>query len=333
MNFGYLVLNWQFWLGCPVMAGWFVTVLSDDDAECDAGTRPAKRHCVLDVVALSDADDDGVAAQKKPIRATRKCGRAGAGTSDSLVAMPQLLPLPAVGRKRPFIEVFAGSRRLTDTFAAVGHMTFAMDVKYDPLHDITTAGAANMLRAKVLQFEASSGMKPYLHFAPPCCTYTRCRYPSIRSSEYPHGLPPSQLSMKDKTVLKLANRITEHAFALMMEHSMAGCWVSLEQPHTSLLLKERCFLRWAARTGVAPTILDYCQFGMPYRKRTVLWGPTGVLTDLGRRCPGLSDTHSHPQTLSNWGEKSKNLDTALGSSEYPQTLCEEWVRVVNSAQI
>ena len=149
------------------------------------------------------------------------------------------------------------------------------------------------------------------------------RYPKIRSRDHPRGLPARQLSTKDKEVLRRANRVTDCALKLMTEFSLEGHLVSIEQPAGSLLFKDPGFLKWASRSGAVPTVVDYCMYGMPYRKRTALWGPPSLgLSQLARRCPGVSSKHKRPKTLSGWGQKKKCLATWKGCAAYPPQLCQ-----------
>ena len=78
--------------------------------------------------------------------------------------------------------------------------------------------------------------------------------------------------------------------------------------------------------------MDQCQFGRPYRKRTVIWGfPSGLLDGLSKTCDG---SHVHTVTLSRWGggrnsaDAKRSMGTEDGSSAYPQSLCVLWRQVM-----
>ena len=240
-----------------------------------------------------------------------------------------MLPMPVPpGRLRPFVEVFAGSQHLSDAFKAAGRQVFPMDVKISMDHDMRGEGGAELLLAQLRQMTRESGLKPYVHFAPPCSTYSQARYPRIRSVTHPSGLPSGSLTKHDRAVLKHANRITRNTFSIMLTLHKQGHMVSLEQPSTSLMFRTKEFRSWACKSGAAPTTVDYCMFGMPYRKRTTLWAsPPGFLDLLGRTCPGPRN-HKHEVTLSGWSfNKASRLPTSRGCSAYPPQLCSEWVRV------
>ena len=240
-----------------------------------------------------------------------------------VVQVPRPAPL-LNGARRPFIEVFAGSCHLSDAFSKLGYQTFPIDVKISTQHDLKLG--SHFVMDVISKLEAKTGLKPYIHFAPPCSTYSQARYPRIRSSACPGGLPASQLTAHDRTVLKYANKITHNTFHAMRELSRKGYPVTLEQPSGSLMLKLKIFKTWACESGAVPTVLDYCQFGMPYRKRTCLWSSPGAfLTGLARKCPG---NHDHKATLSGWSvHKESRCPTSRGCSAYPPELCDEWARV------
>ena len=92
------------------------------------------------------------------------------------------------------------------------------------------------------------------------------------------------------------------------------------------MFRTKEFKSWASKSGAAPINVDYCMFGMPYRKRTTLWAsPAGFLDELSRTCLG---NHQHAVTLSGWSfNKESRLATSRGCSAYPSELCSEWAHV------
>ena len=85
------------------------------------------------------------------------------------------------------------------------------------------------------------------------------------------------------------------------------------------------FCERACECGALPKVLDYCQFGMPHRKRTCLWRKPGAFPMvLARKCPG---NHKHKVTLSGWSvNKESHCPTSRGCSAYPLQLCDVWAR-------
>jgi hypothetical protein len=107
--------------------------------------------------------------------------------SDSDVDSEATLPLPGDGQltcRRRGAEVFCGSAHLSNALQAVG---FVMD-KYDLArggaeHDLTLDTVVNHLMSRVEQHDWD-----YVHFAPPCNTYSVARFPRIRSGSWLHML-------------------------------------------------------------------------------------------------------------------------------------------------
>ena len=124
--------------------------------------------------------------------------------------------------------------------------------------------------------------------------------------------------MDQQAWLKYANKVATTVFKLMEGLAADGVPHCFEQPASSLMLKDQAFRSWASRWGAQRAVVDMCQFGRPYRKRTVIWGvPSGLLDGLSKTCtcPG-----PHVVTLSHWGDSARSVGTGEGSSAYPREL-------------
>ena len=244
-----------------------------------------------------------------------------------LTARVQLLeasPILAKGQSLiGFIECFSGSETLTQVWREAGHRVFPMDITKSAEHDMADLGKGGaLLLTQCAAMIRATGKKPVVHFAPPCCTYSVARFPKIRTRENPHGLPASVLNPLERKTLAYANRVTTNSMKIMKVLAGFGIPVHFEQPVGSLMQRERCFRSWAANSGAAKFVVDYCCFGAPFRKSAALWSsPPWLLTGLAKRCPG---DHEHTVTLSRWGVKGCNLATGAGSSAYPAQLCRAW---------
>ena len=97
-----------------------------------------------------------------------------------------------------------------------------MDVKISTDHDMHTDKGRNILMNKIKDFEAQFGWKPYVHFAPPCSTYSQARYPKIRSKSHPAGLHARQLPFHSRKALKHANKTTQNPRHMMTDLSNTG---------------------------------------------------------------------------------------------------------------
>lgn len=230
-----------------------------------------------------------------------------------------------------FVEFFSGSEHLTAEFASKGFVVLPIDIRKGKHFDMRKFELPALIKDFVIEHHKNGGTI-YCHFAPPCNTYSSARYPKIRSTQHPNGLPKKLLTARDRVILAHANRVAKHTLHLMTEFSAAQIPVTIENPNSSLLFKTKQFKKWATAHGAGKTVLDYCMFGEGYRKRTALYStPAPLLNGLKRLCPGTSaGGHEHSVQLSGWGTHGKNLATNKGSSAYPKQLCTEWSCIVIS---
>ena len=103
------------------------------------------------------------------------------------LALPRSIPS---GKQRPLVEVFVGSHHLSYAFAASGHQVYPMDVKLCMDHDMHGDSGAELLMRQLCQMSRGTGLKPYVHFAPPCSTYSQARIPASAASATPVVCPP-----------------------------------------------------------------------------------------------------------------------------------------------
>ena len=242
-------------------------------------------------------------------------------------------PLPGTTSGFAMLEIFSGEGNLSRAFAALGALTWTFDFKNNPADDILDCLAQERICFEARRLKQIMGGKVYMHFAPPCSTFSQARLPWIRSRAQPHGLPLKVIQAKqvrnpyrERHILRMSNQVTSIAYCLMTTLSAEGITITMEQPAGSVMRFTSWHKQWAAAVGAEETVVDYCQFGCSFRKRTVLFGPPGLLDDVGQlcRCQGR-----HAQTLSGWGaNRSANVPTAAGCASYPPLLCERWARVV-----
>ena len=218
-------------------------------------------------------------------------------------------------------EVCAGSQHLSQALQAEGCSIQPIDIAIGGQdHDLSITDNVDRLRA--------DDTEDYNHYAPPCSTYSSCRFPKIRSSSFPEGL--RGLCKRDRQLLTKANRITNNVMRLLLGHCEVGHAWSIENPAGSLLWKTRAWRRVLRVAKPSKATVNYCQFGMPYRKRTTIftWSPgdkTFCLAELAVPCT----CKKHAQTLSSWDRNtSRRLPTKGGSAAYPPALCKAWARAV-----
>ena len=217
-------------------------------------------------------------------------------------------------------EVCAGSQHLSQALQAEGCRIQPIDIAIGGQeHDLSIAANVDRLKA--------DDTDDYNHYAPPCNTYSSCRNPKIRSSSFPEGL--RGLCKRDRQLLTKANRITNNVMRLLLGHCEVGHAWSIENPAGSLLWRTRAWRRVLRKAKPSKATVNYCQFGMPYRKRTTIftWSPgdKNFLAELAVPCT----CKRHAQTLSFWDrDTSRRLATKSGSAAYPPALCKAWAHAV-----
>lgn len=255
--------------------------------------------------------------------------RPGSAAACQVAARPRRPPNGVSSR-------FSGSQTLSKVFVTAGHPTRTFDIKDNDDEDMHDAQAVDRLLTIVKDMtKKAGGRPPYVHLAPPCCMYSNARFPKIRSSQHPSGLPSKDLPQKARATLKYANAITDNTLKVMTRLVDMGVPNTIEQPWASLMQKEKSFKRWAAVSGAGRRMVDQCMFGMPYRKRTALWCFPNMLLDGLQRPERQCNHNGHAVTLGNWDWDSPRADrpsvclaTNMGSSAYPIGLCQEWCKTV-----
>ena len=258
-------------------------------------------------------------------RAGRIAGLRGRGETLWTGPAPKSSAVPftaTVGTRRGMRtrEVFAGSQHLSQALQAQGCSIQPVDIAIGGQpHDLSITANADCLKA--------DDTEDYNHYGPPCNTYAICRRPKIRSSSFPEGLP--NLGKRDQQLLRKANRITANVMRLLLGHCEKGHAWSIENPAGSLLWRTRAWRRVLRRCKPSKVTVNYCQFGMPYRKRTTIftWSPGGenFLAELAIPCT----CKGHAVSLSGWShDHSKRFSTKGGSAAYPPALCKAWARAV-----
>ena len=134
------------------------------------------------------------------------------------------------------------------------------------------------------------------------------------------GLP--DLSVADQARVRLGNQTMLHTAATIRLAASLGLPVLLENPVSSHLLHVKPSARLTKHKCFARVVLDQCQFGARWRKRTAIftWS-CGHLPALDKRCTGRSSlcsrTSKYHIQLSGTDPVSKRLWTSIAQS-YPK---------------
>jgi site-specific DNA-cytosine methylase len=138
------------------------------------------------------------------------------------------------------LELFSGTQSFSKAAARVGHETVTVDLL--PLFKPTIV-------ADILEWDYK--IYPPGHFdivwaSPPCTEYSKAKTKGVRN-------------------LELADKLVRRAFEII-DYFAAPVWF-LENVGTGLLVQRM----ESIRPNLSKYFVDYCAYGKPYRKRTVIW--------------------------------------------------------------
>ena len=294
-----------------------VTELTDSESEPDLPSAVAQRTRapIAPKPAPVSQEANLKHAGKKRKDLEWSTGRAVKSQDDWKFSAPLMGDL-----KLKAVEVCSGTGNLSKCLRTLGFHVLSVDVKRFAEHDLTKKANVDYIKNLL---DTDSSIR-YLHFAPPCCTYSSARWPKVRSVAHPHGFP--WLGVRDKVLVLKANSLTKHVFELMSQACSRGIACSVENPGNSVIWHTKAFKGVQLKHAITKVVTDYCQWGEVYRKRTAFCTFSGqdpqFLDGLSRKCPG---TCKH-QLLSGFG--TGGIPTSNGSSEYPMAICTQWAVLV-----
>lgn len=175
-----------------------------------------------------------------------------------------------------FIEIFAGSSRISRAIAALG-------VVVGPPLDISFSEEFDLTKLHVLSwiyFLIESGRLLAVALEPPCTTYSIIRRPALRSRGVPYGFNPAD----PKT--HLGNVLFLRALQIMYKaarHQIAGL---LERPFTAVSKFLPPYQRLLTLPGIEEVRMDSCQYGSIHQKSFAMVCLNLDTRTIARRCDG-----------------------------------------------
>eukprot|EP00438_Fugacium_kawagutii_P007599 Skav200633 [mRNA] locus=scaffold353:41653:51848:+ [translate_table: standard] len=234
-------------------------------------------------------------------------------TGGQKVALPG--SLQAGSRPMCFLEVFAGSGRLTSCMQSHGVNCLDAFEIYDGVEfDLTRPSTQAALMSII-----TMGLVWYIHFGLPCTVWSRAR----------RGITNFA---KARAREEISVELTLFMVAVVVEQCRLGWFFSIENPAGSRVWE---FGPVASLFGVHHVqfiVWHMCEFHSPHKKPTGLLTNMGALQNLARRCSGghihvpLSGTEAY---IGSDGKRHSRNKTA-GAGEYPWSLATEWARLACS---
>jgi hypothetical protein len=136
------------------------------------------------------------------------------------------------------LELSSGTKSIGTVASSVGWDVVSLDMNYKTEPDIV----ADILHWNYKEYQP--GQFDVIWASPPCTEFSRAKTVGVRK-------------------LDVADNIVKHTLRII-EYLQPKFWI-MENPQTGML-KEREFM-----TTLPYKDIDYCKYGMPYRKRTRLW--------------------------------------------------------------
>ena len=157
----------------------------------------------------------------------------------------------------------------------------------------------------------------------------------MQVAEYPWGLPPERLSSEDREKVRIGNscvRATLQVVKWCDAHRLP--WV-IENPHTSKLWQLPEIQHLLCSPHTEASIIDFCGYGRPWRKRTQLLSGNVCSQDLERlrhrRCGGAPVCRFTGQRQFHLtGTGPRNVPWTQLAQPYPPGLCLDLAAILSS---
>eukprot|EP00435_Cladocopium_sp_Y103_P062650 s293_g24.t1 len=212
-------------------------------------------------------------------------------------------------RKIIFWEIFSGCGRLSKTFFDRKHRVVTpIDIEGEVPIDVSKRAVQEIILSVI-----NGKLIEYIHFGTPCTVFSRARR-SISNWR--------KARRREELGCCLATFTVEACFAATRK----GIFWSVENPASSRLWEYPDMLLLRSLPGVQEIYLDQCQYGVEYKKPTMIWTIYPGLAVLNKTC-----THfRHSVVLCGQvkvGGSWKHRTSLAGA--YPPQLCEQWVSAVD----
>ena len=199
------------------------------------------------------------------------------------------------------LELFSGTGSVGKAFIELGWEVFSVDL--DPKCNPNLVADVKNLTPEQIPF-----IPDFIWASPPCTHY------SIARSK---ATTPRDLEGSDQLVERTLALIDYYSAPFMLENPFTG------------LLKSR----WVVQ-GIPMRVLDYCQYGAPYRKRTAIWTNTDWVPSKSlcrQNCASMEGTRhrASAQQGPSGGRPGCTLDHLHA---LPVELCREIARFATALQ-
>ena len=243
-----------------------------------ASSKDPSRHTIVSPTALAESSCAGNSPVLglSPQLVTEGVGQATARTQSGSL----------------FLELFAGTARMSKAFSRVGFQVLAVDSVKPQAVPALSLDLTKVSSQKLILDLVQSKRLAAIHLAPPCGTSSQARAIDAgpgspqppRSPLFADGLPG--LSFLQRTRVSAANKLYQFtAKVIHVCHKLGILW-SLENPQSSLfwLTSPMQELWQQLRGSVFFATFDSCVYGGLRKKATTFWSSAPVVQSLSLRC-------------------------------------------------
>lgn len=225
-------------------------------------------------------------------------------------------------------DLFSGHGGVARAMRAAGFTCRERELLKGPDNDLTNPCVVSKLFSDIHKGRVLGAM-----LAPPCSSFSpaRDRTSVIRNKQYPWGKPG--LTEREREVVLVGNRCFRSALKIVKVLDKSGLPWILENPHSSKCWYLPPLKRLAGSSHVHTRVLDFCQYGTRWSKRTrMLLGNIDQFDSLRlstRLCSGhgfCSRTgHRHFQLT---GSNRQGIPWTRIAQPYPARLCHDLAYVL-----
>ena len=207
---------------------------------------------------------------RKPKRASAKAVCRGQSANSSSAPQPAL-SIKASLKFPVFLEVFSGTGRLGKAVSRYAGMPVLLwDITYGPEYDLTKPAVQRLVLGWIQNGSVVAG-----HLGTPCHSFSRARDrpggpPRLRSDSQPLGL--DGLKPWDEAKVRQGNCLMRFTVRVLLLALAMVLPFTLENPARSRLWICPPVVALLRRKFVTCQLVEYCMFGMPWKKSTMFLG-------------------------------------------------------------
>ena len=226
------------------------------------------------------------------------------------------------------LDLFGGSGGVARAARREGAAAWSWDIADGDQFDLTTATAQRRLRQEIQGDKVLSGM-----LGPPCSSFGPAgnRRKPLRSQAEPWGRTDISLNDKEQARVDKGNELLQASFNIIkILHKRKVPWI-FEHPHSSYAFQTEAMKAWLLDPSVHARVLDQCQYGTRWRKRTrLVLGNVDELDSLrlGHGCRGSGGWCSSGRKHVILQGSSGHGDKTAAAAAYPRRLCTALVQTL-----